>query len=189
MASDKAIAAVGATVVRLLRANCSGALAQGADFALYTPANLAAPMACGLSLLLYRVTPGQAGRNSPVMPDAQGRRLRPALPLELHYLLTPWGDTAERQHLLLGWAMRFLEDHPVLSAAELNAGQPAPAPFGVQEQVEWLSEPLGLAELLALGGRDRLPVSVAYVARPVLLDTGSAAGTPVLRAVPTLRPG
>jgi len=52
--------------------------------------------------------------------DPVGRRYRPSTPLDLWYLLTAWSSEAEEQQRLLGWAIRTLEETPILPAGFLN---------------------------------------------------------------------
>jgi hypothetical protein len=59
-------------------------------------------------------------RNQPPRRTPDGRKRRPALPVGLWLMITPWSTEAERQLRLMGWAMRFIEDHAILPAALLN---------------------------------------------------------------------
>ena len=78
-----------------------------------------------VTLTLYRISPNQTLRNPP--PSSDPMRRRPPLPVDLHFVLTAFAGSAARQQLLLAWAMRTLEDSPVLSAQTLNrASKEAP---------------------------------------------------------------
>lgn len=112
-----------------------------------------APMTVGISLFLYRVAVNLTQRNQPSRPSANGTPRKRALPLDLHYLLTPWAGTAERQQRLLGWAMRTLEDSPVLPAGFLNNHGPDPSVFRPDEGVELTFDPMRLPRTCSNSGR------------------------------------
>jgi hypothetical protein len=191
MAKDRAVASVGRALTKLLQAHCPASLSTNASFASYGPADFEDPMKQGLSLMLYRVAISATPRNRSARRDADGRQWRPSLPLDLHYLLTPWSSTAEGQHLLLGWAMRFLEDRSVLPAGVLNAYDAEPDTFGPEEAVELICEPLSLTDHLQIWDKlkTKMPVSVSYVVRMLLLDSTLEVGTaPAVRTRELLLP-
>jgi hypothetical protein len=176
MASYLAIAAVARTVLRLLEQQCPRDEFTGTPaFTLYQSHDFGStPVGEGFSLMLYRVTVNNA-RNQPPRRLPDGTRRRPPLPVDLHFLLTPWAGEAERQLRLLGWAMRFLEDNSLLAANELNhslsrRGQPV---FDPEEMVELSCDPPGIADYLGLWDKykARWQTSVTYVARLVRLDS------------------
>jgi hypothetical protein len=176
MASTEAIAATSRCILRLLeraydKADFRG---TGASFELYqarhsprTPGDWS--LAFGVSLFLYHVEPNLAARNGRPRRDIAGTAVLPPLPVDLHYLVTAWATDAADQHLLLGWAMRTLQDTPVLPAAALNVAYPTT--FGPGETVELSAEQLSrqdLAPLWELMKPNQQP-SAAYVARMVPL--------------------
>src|ERR1051325_715452 len=72
----------------------------------------------GINLFLFQITPNAAARNA----DLPTRRSdgsfinRPAAALDLHYLLTFYGDDAKFEpQILLGCAVRALHAQPVLT--------------------------------------------------------------------------
>ncbi|MCW7541909.1 DUF4255 domain-containing protein [Aquabacterium sp. A7-Y] len=176
MASYLAIAAVARTLLRLIEQQCPrDEFTSAPTFSLYQSHDFgSAAVQEGFSLMLYRVTLNGA-RNQPPRRAADGTLRRPALPLDLHFLLTPWAGEAERQLRLLGWAMRFLEDNAVLPANQLNHSlsrreQPA---FESDETVELSCDPPGLADYLGLWDKykARWQTSVTYVARLVRIES------------------
>lgn len=173
MASFKALSVVGNTLIELLRANCPATLAHNPKFELYGPGSYDVPMDTGLSLMLYRVTVNANLRNRAPRRAADGRKMIPSLPLDLHFLLTAWALKPEVQYLLLGWAIRFLEDRNVLPASVLNLFDSEGLCFGADEAVEIVCDPLALADHLQLWDKlkTRLPVSLTYVLRSVVLDS------------------
>jgi hypothetical protein len=177
MATHQAILATAQTIQHLLSeaaapTEFSGAavrLAQAGD-----PADGLPPAPDGIRLYLYQVAAHSAQRSNLARNAPVGGHTRPPLPLELHFLLAPWSASAATQLALLGWAMRVLDDTPLLTAAQLNASFPAQAVFRVDENVALIFNPLPLAELARLWENLRpasaLP-SATYVARPVVIDS------------------
>jgi len=127
----------------------------------------------GFTLCLYRVAASTARRNLPPRLTPEGRRMKPSLPLDLHYLLTPWAASAETQQRLLAWALRQLEDTPVLVPAQLNRYLRAADVFREDEAVEIVADPLSLADFTALWDKlkPQFQASMTYVARMVLIDS------------------
>jgi len=139
----------------------------------YLPRDFETPMQDGFSLFLYRVTVNTTVRNMTARRAPDGSRYRPSLPLDLHYLITPWAESSERQQRLLGWAMRFLEDLNVLSAGHVNHYVAETDIFAPHEGLEIICDPLALGDYLALWDRlrPRLPTSATYTTRMVLIDS------------------
>jgi hypothetical protein len=174
MATHAAIAAVGQALLGLLEQACPRPEFDGARFELYQARHFKEPMDEGISLYLFRVVPSTVRRQLPGRVDAQGRRARQPLPLDLHYLLTPWARSAVRQHRLLGWALRTLEDTPTLPAGLLNHhAAPETDTFLPDETVTLVHEPLALQDLLNIWevGKPNLQISATYVARLVALES------------------
>lgn len=194
MASYLAIAAVARTVLRLLEQQCPrDEFAGTPTFALYQSHDFgSATISEGFSLMLYRVTVNNA-RNQPARRLPDGTRRRPSLPVDLHFLLTPWAGEAERQLRLLGWAMRFLEDNAQLAANELNhsLSRRERVVFEPDEMVELACDPPGIADYLGLWDKykARWQTSVTYVARLVRLDSELALPDAGLVQVRELRVG
>jgi hypothetical protein len=174
LATHNAIAAVGQSILGLLRDACPRPEFDTARFELYQSANFGKPMDEGVSLYLFRVAVNAVRRNLPPRVDAQGRRHRAPLPLDLFYMLTPWAKTAERQHRLLGWAMRTLEETPTLPAGMLNHfAVPEHDAFYPDETVTVVQEQLSVQDMFNLWdfAKHNIQVSVAYAVRLVPLDS------------------
>ena len=120
MATYAAISAVGLAILALLERACPRLEFPNAKFQLYQAINFKTPMDEGVSLFLHRVVTSQVRRNLAGKVDDQGRHHRRPLLLDLQYLLTPWARSPEKQHRMLGWAMRTLEDTPTLDTEFLN---------------------------------------------------------------------
>ncbi|MEP6902559.1 MAG: DUF4255 domain-containing protein [Actinomycetota bacterium] len=173
MAKAQAIAVTGQTVLGLLADNIPKTEFTNARFELYQTANFSSPMEEGISLFLYRVEINSAMRNLPATTGLDGITRRPPLPLDLYYLLTVWAKDAVKQQRILGWAMRTLEDSPILSAGRLNHFGTEADVFQPYETVEIIFSSLSLQDLSNLWSAFKvsLPMSVAYVARIVRIDS------------------
>lgn len=136
---------------------------------------------CALSLLLYRVDFNKTMRaawSAVGTADGKGH-----LALDLHFLLTPWAENAEHEHMILGRAMQVIEYNPVLSGPLLYS--PA-LPYldepdtATTESVQLMMEEISTEALMRTF--DSLPtdyrLSVPYVARVVRIDTHESRVTP-----------
>jgi hypothetical protein len=109
------------------------------------------------------------------------------LPLDLHFLLTPFDSDAEAELRIMGATMQCLERHPILSGVRLHpqgAWEPGDA-------IQLINEDLVTEDVLRTF--DTLPtdfrLSVSYVARVIRLDAPDEPDHPdVLTAVRGLVP-
>ncbi len=124
-------------------------------------------------MYLYRLGVTTARRNLPPRLSPDGKKLRPALPLDAFYMLSAWAKKPEIQHYILGWAMRTLEDTPTFSAPLLNGFDPTNKPFADDETVDLVFEPMSIQDMLNVWevGKPNLQPSVTYVARVVPIDS------------------
>ena len=173
MATHNAIAAIGQAILGLLDSACPRPEFASAQFELYQGKQFQTPMDEGISLYLHRITPANNIRNLPPRVGPDGRRYRPSLPLDLHYLLTAWGRDAVKQQRLLGWALRELESTPILHASLLNQHGPEPDTFASNESVDLIMETLAILDMGAIWevARHHFQVSVPYTARMVRIDS------------------
>jgi len=174
MANYRAIAATSTALAGLIRDRYPrDEFGAGLDIALYQTRDFESPMQDGFSIYLYRVAINGAVRNLTLRRSPDGRRFRPSLPLDLHYMITPWAQDIERQHRMLGWVMRMMEDTSVLSSGHLNHYLPETDTFTPAEGVEIICDPLPLSDYLTLWDRlrPRLPASATYALRMVLIDS------------------
>jgi hypothetical protein len=177
MASYPAIAAVGTALVNLLKDATKSEFPQ-AKFKLFQAADFGdaaqLPTPEGASVYLYRVTVNTSRRNLPPRTELDGTRTRPPLPLDLHFLITPFAASAEKQYRLLGWILRVIEDTPILPAALLNELEQDGAIFDPDESVELSLDPLSLSDMAILWENLKqvkvLP-SVTYIARMVKINS------------------
>jgi hypothetical protein len=172
MASCNAIAAVSRAILDVLETDSAQTDFGKLQFEIYDVGKFDLPMDQGFSLYLWRVTPNSTRRTLPPRREQDGRAFRPSLPVDLHFLLTPWAKDAEQQHRMLGWAMRQLEDVIVLPAGILNH-KSQPDTFRPSETVEIFCDALPLGDFLNLWDKLKatLQVSVNYQVRNVFIDS------------------
>ena len=174
MATTSAIAATCEAIVRLLRSSYNPADFNNAplDFQVYVPEDFLNPMDEGVSLFLYRIYHDGTARTPPGRIQSNGQRGRTKLPLELHFLLTSWAKKASLQHEIAGWAMRTLEDHPVLSPSLLNAYRPDV--FFPEETVDVALAQLSVEDMFHIWEvliNHIYQLSIPYVARVVQIES------------------
>jgi hypothetical protein len=173
MASPNAIAATGQAIVAMIAAGVSRDEFASAKFELYQASSFQNPMAEGISLYLYRITPAGEIRNYPPRIAPDGRRYRPLLPINLHYILSSWARDALKQQRLLGQAMRILEDTPVIPAGILNQGGPEGDTFRPNETVDLIMESISVYDMGAIWdvAKPNVQPSIGYVARMIGLES------------------
>lgn len=143
-----------------------------------------------LNLFLYRITPHSAWRSLDVAEGNghDGARRQPPLALDLHYLLTAYGEHDFQAEILLGYAMQLLHETPVLTREAIRgalasggsgtAASPARAALaasGLAEataQIKIYPEFLSTEETSKLWSalQARYRPSAAYKASAVLLE-------------------
>ena len=173
MATANAIAGVGQAILGLIAAGVPRDEFPTAIFQLYQAKDFQSPMDEGLSLYLYRITPAGEIRNYPPRIAPDGRQYRQPLPLNLHYLLSSWARDAVKQQRLLGWAMRLLEDTPVMPATVLNQAGPETDTFWPNETVDVIMETISVYDMGAIWdvAKPNTQPSVCYVARMVGVES------------------
>ena len=83
-----------------------------------------------LNWFLHQVTANQGWRNVglPSRDQAGDRLSNPPLALDLHYLLTAYGEQELHHEILLGYGMQVLHETPVLSRDAIRRSLAAPPP-------------------------------------------------------------
>ncbi len=187
MANFASLSAVGRSIERFLTAcfladppvdgsTTSARLVRTEDF---EPNNLGALQKPFLSIFMYRVDfnkTTRAGWSAISSLDGRGH-----LPLDLHFLLTPWASDADSELRVLGRAMQALDSTPMLSGPLLFAyGE-----FATGESVHLVLEDLSTEVVMRTF--DSLPtdykLSVPYIARIVRLDSKVVTASPLVASV------
>jgi len=180
MATFQAIGSVAEAVARLLGQAWQPDLLNGAEaqFEVYQGKDFHTPMDTGVSVFVYQVSVDKVQRT---LPPAAPHHRRP-LPLDIWLLLTAWATNVSTEHALLGWAMRAIDDNPILSSGFLNAY--IPGVFRPEETIELAPAELTNDEVFQLWQvlPNSLQLSVPYVARVVRVESELtvAQGGPVL---------
>ena len=129
-----------------------------------------------VSIFLHRITINENFRGASRLQDAPTRQ--PAAFLDLHYLLTYWGTSAQAEQTILGWTIQQLQSSPILDSSILTAD----GAWSATESVQLVMADLSLEDILriwdALGPKYRL--SVAYLARVVRIDRPVTPEPPVV---------
>ena len=137
-----------------------------------------------LSIFLYRVDVNRTMRAAWSAVASHDGRVH--LPLDLHFLVTPWADNATHEHLILGRAMQCLEVTPILAGPLLDPL----AGWRPHEAVQVCHENLTTEDLMRTF--DSLPVdyrlSAPYVARVVRVDGPGAIAPDVTEAIARAAP-
>ncbi len=185
MANYRAIKATCEAVIELLKRSWWTDMftTDTLSFEVYNVDSFDSPtVTVGVTLFLYRVEVNQTQRTLPAPPDVMGQSRRRQLPLDLHFVLIPWAETASEEQEILGWMMRAIEDNPVMPSSFLNAN--AEGVFADGEVIEIIPELLSHEEIFRIW--DSLTVDfhicVPYIARVVRIDSdlNLAGGGPVL---------
>lgn len=191
MSNYLAIATVTAALSELLQAGMHDvSAATGATVTMVRPDGTGLP-AVGVNVFLYQVAPNAAFRNDdlPTRRAAGDLIQRPRAALDLHYLLTFYGDdTRLEPQRILGTAVRTLHTHPVLTQALIRQTQTKPiygylAESNLAESVELVKFtplPLSIEELSKVWSvcfQTHYSLSVAYQGTVVLIESDESART------------
>lgn len=174
MADYRAIMAIGEAVMGLLRTSHRPVnFNNDLEFKVFTSKDFTNnTIANGASLFVYRLFCNGLHRLPPGRIGVDGKPLDSKLPLDLHFLITIWGNDASLQNSLAGWIMRTLEDTPVLPQAVLNSA--VPGVFHSNETVDITLAELSTEDLFRIWevlGLNAYQLSIPYVARVVEIDS------------------
>jgi hypothetical protein len=182
MSNALAIAAVTESLVNLLTSGIDAAQVNNASVSNFTPDQLDKVANPGINVFLYQVTPNVAKRNADLPTRAAGGTFlqKPQAALDLHYLLTFYGDdTFLQQQRLMGAAALTLHVNPTLPRSAILPVQLSPttsAPSYLDKQSELIRfTPVvfSLEELSKLWSfllKIDYVLSAAYLASVVLIE-------------------
>jgi hypothetical protein len=165
MASYAAVSVVANTIRGVLANSRPPDQFTGAEFKLLRTQDFKAASAqitYGVSIYLHRIAFNTNRRSQPPRVTLEGKRYRPPTAVDLHFLVTAWGRTADEEMDILAWAIRTLQDTTELAAGLLNrfSGERPEQVFADSEAVELVGEILTPQQ-----------PSISYVARQVLIDS------------------
>ncbi len=181
MSNFLAIATVTASLQAMLQAAVQDDV-SGATASVARPDSSAGLTSLGVNVYLYQVSPNTAWRNAdlPTRGGDGGMRNKPSVALDLHYLLTFYGNDLEFEpQRVLGSVARVLHARPILgrsliesvvaSIPELNDSDLATE----VESVKFMPLSLSLEELSKLWSvffQTQYSLSMAYLATTVLIE-------------------
>ncbi len=183
MANYQGVFAVGDSLARFLQNNYDPVLVGfPCTFSLMSSVELAGEEQSNdqvVSIFLHRITTNENFRSVTRLQDSPGEQ--PVLFLDLHYLITYWGSSAEAEQKILAWTMQQLASNLILDSSILSLST-ANAGWDSTESVQLMPADLSLEDILriwdALGPKYRL--STAYIARVVRVDRTVTPGSPVV---------
>jgi hypothetical protein len=184
MSRPNAIAALTHTLSSLLEAMLQAAdpsfrvttLPPDKSNAETTPANR-------LNLFLFQAAHHAGWRNAD-LPDRTrpGEAGNPPLALTLSYLITAYGETGPdmKDHYILGLAMQFFHNHPVLNPDDVRNLAPGSGLEDQIERVRFIPRTMALEELVKMWGavQTQYRISAAYDASVVLIDPAPSGAAP-----------
>jgi hypothetical protein len=142
-----------------------------------------------VNLYLYQADVDGYLRNTDPAGIRPGETATPALPLILHYLITPYvrNGTDFDTHRMLGAAMRTLYEHPVLTRQDFADITDISDVASQVERVRIIWQPMGEKDIYSLWSafQTQYRLSAAYEVRVVLIDARTQSRTPL----PVLRRG
>jgi hypothetical protein len=177
MATFEAISATGKTIERLLHArfaadepatglDVKAILVRTEDFEQNGQSLMAQKPV--MSLFLYRVEPNGTMRAAWSAVGSQDGQAH--LPLDLHYLLTPWADNAEHEHTILGSALACIDTTPIATGPLLYPS----AAWAPNEAVQMLLDEVPTDALARVFDslQSDYKLSVTLLARVIRIDGG-----------------
>jgi hypothetical protein len=189
-----AIATVTETLRRLLEREMIVEI-PGVNITIQPPDTITPPPAGGgggLNIFLFHVSKNQGFSNVDLPARKSNLELiqQPLVGLDLHYLLTAYGDGGHdlAAHAILASAIRILHENSLLSENLINdtiINTPALARSDLAEQMEQIKftpQPLSLEEITKLSSsffENRYRLSIAYLATVVLLHSQGNTRSPL----------
>lgn len=180
MASPGVVRDMSATLKQILRGALDGVIAAD-NVIVSTPDSFKELPRPSCTIFLYKVAVNPVMRNGPRVVVKPGVTSRPLLPIDLSYIMTPWGKTPEDEHQILGIVLQSLYDNSELGFGSLIGDSWLP-----DNSVQLVLETLPIEEHFCIWDTVGLPyrLSATYRAQiigiaPALVDTVP----PVTRAV------
>jgi hypothetical protein len=190
LSNSLAIATVTATLQQLLTTALSASGVSGALVKNVRPDDQPNLPPVGVNIFLYQVSPNTAWRNADLPTRRADNTLlrRPQAALDLHYLLTFYGEDATLdQQRLLGTTVLYLHANPVLARADIRKVQNNVAflsTSNLADQIDLIRfTPVNysleeLSKLWSVFLKTDYVLSVAYLASVVLIETADALPAP-----------
>ena len=188
MSAPSAIAAVTRTLAGLLE---TALQVEDPSYRVTTlpldKSNAETQLANRLNLFLLQPSHNAALRNAnAAYVTAPGESARPPLAINLTYIITTYGEATPetKDQRILGLAMQFFNDHPVLLPGDISNAFPGSGLETQFERVRITPRDLSLEDMSRMWSTfmTQYRTSTAYDVSVVLIDSaGAASGPPVLR--------
>lgn len=138
-----------------------------------------------LTFFLYRMTISEQLRNA-FQAGRTPMQVQPALPVELHWMLSVWANGAAAEQIVFAWAVSQLNRQPLLDASMLEG-----ADFDPGDVVHVLPEELPIEDMMRIWDavQPSYRLSTTYVTRVIRLDQPEVAPPPVVATSFNIRVG
>jgi hypothetical protein len=170
MSDFSAISAVSLTLRNLLNTNItlSTGVLGGIPIDLRSPKEMQVAGATGVSVWLYKVSRMAEMLNEPPERTGPNQMQRPALPVQLFYLVTPVLQDPVTSHAVLGRVLQVFHDSAILRGGDLQG-----VLAGTTEQLRVNMEALTIEELSLVWDALSEPyqLSVTYQVQVVKIDS------------------
>ena len=179
MATADAIRDTADTIIFLLRSALPPMVDQDQIFAA-TPddfEDVQNPDRPVITVFLYRVAIHSEMRNAPRRILGDGRVTRPLLPLELHYMITPWARETRDELRIIGRILQSLYDHAEMGPADLQGISWSPG-----DSVQLVLDSLPAEDHYRIWDSTDLPyrLSLTYIARVIGVEPDAGEVVPVV---------
>jgi hypothetical protein len=131
-----------------------------------------------VTLFLFETFEDSASRNRPprreISPTGSFVLRKAPMALELHYLLTPWSESRDTDHLLLGLVLQFFYDNAILSGPALQGGL-----AGTDQALKITLVPFPLEERTRVWHAVQKPYRLSLIYRARVIDLVSTQADPL----------
>ena len=122
-----------------------------------------------VTVFLYRISVHEETRNSCKRVLPNGRTTRPLLPLNFHFMVTPWAHRISDEYLIMGRILQALYD-----AAELGTAQLQGDSWETDDSIQLVFDSVPLDDHFRIWETTELPyrLSSTFIARVIGLEPG-----------------
>jgi Pvc16 N-terminal domain len=180
MAAPNAVREISETLTQILQTALAGII-PASNVLIATPDSFNKLTKPACTIFLYRVAVNPVMRNGPRVTVAPGKTSRPLLPVDLSYLITPWGNVPGDEHQILGVALQALYDHAELGRQDLSGDSWLPS-----DSVQVTLETLSIEEHFCIWDTVQMPyrLSLTYMARIIgIAPSVTDSSPPVVKAI------
>lgn len=131
--------------------------------------NFRDPVQPAITVFLYRISVNETVRNSLPRRLPDGSVTRPLLPLNLHFMVTPWARQIGDEYLIMGRIMQVLYDNAEIGQAQLQGSA-----WETNDAVQLMFESMTLEDHYSIWETTELPyrLSATFMARVIGIEPG-----------------